>query len=111
MPTYPELGGKVAVISGAGGNLGLAVVRRLYAENVKLALLDRNEERFRETLRAEKIDDSKVLIGPVDLLKKDEVDQFIDKVVAAFGQVNILVHTAGGYKPGSPVHEMEEAQW
>jgi NAD(P)-dependent dehydrogenase (short-subunit alcohol dehydrogenase family) len=111
MPTYPELNGKVAVISGAGGNLGLAVVRRLHTENVKLALIDRNEERLRQTLRAEKIDDSGVLVGPVDLTKKAEIDPFIEKVVATFGKIDILVHTAGGYKPGAPVYEMDESLW
>src|SRR5687768_13441162 len=111
MPIYPELGGKVAVISGAGGNLGLAVVRRLHAENIKLALIDRNEDRLRQTLRSEGIDDSNVLVGPVDLTKKAEIDPFIDKVAATFGQVDILVHTAGGYKPGAPVHDMDENLW
>ncbi len=110
-PTYPELSGKVAVVSGAGGNLGLAVVRRLSAEKAKLALIDRNEERLRQTLRADHIDDSDVLIGPADLTKKPEVDAFVDKAVSRFGRIDILVHTAGGYKPGAPVHEMDEALW
>ncbi len=110
-PTYPDLIGKVAVISGAGGNLGLAVTRRLYAENVRLALIDRNEDRLRQTLRAEGIDDSKVLIGPVDLLKKSDIDSFVDRVVAMFGQIDILVNTAGGWRPSSPVHELDESQW
>jgi NAD(P)-dependent dehydrogenase (short-subunit alcohol dehydrogenase family) len=111
MATYPELSGKVAVISGAGGNLGLAVVRRLHAENVKLALIDRNEDRLRQTLRGEHIDDGGVLVGPVDLTKKTEIDPFIDKVATTFGKIDILVHTAGGYKPGAPVHEMDEGLW
>jgi NAD(P)-dependent dehydrogenase (short-subunit alcohol dehydrogenase family) len=111
MPTYPELGGKIAVISGAGGNLGLAVVRRLHTENIKLALIDRNEDRLRQTLRGAGIDDSGVLIGPVDLTKKAEIDPFVDSVAAKFGRIDILIHTAGGYKPGAPVHEMDESVW
>ncbi len=111
MSNYPELNGKVAVISGAGGNLGLAVVRRLTSENVKLALIDRNEDRLRQTLRGEHIDDKNILVGPVDLTNRDEIDPFIDRVASTFGQIDILVHTAGGYKPGAPVHEMDESLW
>lgn len=111
MPTYPELNGKVTVISGAGGNLGLAVAQQFYAEGAKLALIDRHEERLRQTLRGAQIDDSSILIGPADLTKKDQVDQFIDRVVATFGQVDVLVHTAGGYRPGARLYEMTEDQW
>src|SRR5260221_3659768 len=108
MPTYPELSGKVAVISGAPGNLGAAVVRRLHQENIKLALIDRNEQRLKDL--AQEVDSS-ALLGVIDLTKKDDVDQFIDKVVATFGKVDMLVNTTGGYKPGVPVHEMDEALW
>jgi NAD(P)-dependent dehydrogenase (short-subunit alcohol dehydrogenase family) len=106
---YPELSGKVAVISGAGGNLGLAVTRRLHQENIKLALIDRNEERVKQTIQDEKLGEA--LIGPVDLTKKAEIDAFIDKVVAAYGKIDILVNTAGGYRPGTPIHEMDESHW
>jgi NAD(P)-dependent dehydrogenase (short-subunit alcohol dehydrogenase family) len=108
MASYPELGGKVAIISGAAGNLGEAVVRRLQTENVKLALIDRNEPRLKEMMQRF---DNAALIGVVDLTKKDQVDPFIDKVIAHFGKVDILVNTTGGYKPGAPVHEMDEALW
>lgn len=109
MPTYPELKGKVAVVTGATGNLGSAVVRRLYAENVKFALVDRHPDDARELVKG--IAEENLLLGAVDLTKKAEVDQFIEKVAATFGQIDILVHTAGGYKPGAPVHEMDEALW
>ena len=111
MATYPELSGKIAVVSGASGNLGAAVVRRLYAEKVRLALIDRNEQSLREALRAESIDDRDVLVGKVDLTHKGEVDRFIEQVAEKYGRVDIMVNTAGGYKPGKPVHEMDEAFW
>jgi len=109
--TYPELSGKVTVISGASGNLGAAVVARLNRENVKLALIDRHEDRIHETLQKLGIDPKNTLLGMIDLTVKAEVDSFIDKVVATFGQVDIMVNTAGGYKPGKPVHETDEASW
>ncbi len=53
----------------------------------------------------------KALLGLIDLTKKAEVDQFIEKVSSSFGQIHILVNTTGGYKPGKPVHETDEPFW
>jgi len=111
MATYPELSGKVAVISGASGNLGAAVTARLYKEQVKLAVIDRHQDRINETLRKLDIDPKQVHIGLVDLTKKAEVDSFVDQVVASLGQVDIMINTAGGYKPGKPVAETDEEFW
>ncbi|HVO43277.1 MAG TPA: SDR family NAD(P)-dependent oxidoreductase [Aggregatilineales bacterium] len=106
---FPELNGKVAVISGAGGALGFVVAQRLHAEGCQLALAERKADVLRQRLAAQGIADA--LIGPVDLTRKDAVDPFIDRVAAHFGQIDILVNVAGGYKAGQPVHEMDEAVW
>lgn len=111
MPTYPELNGKVAVLSGAAGNLGIAVIRRFHAENVRLILLDRDEDALRGKLRNEGINDNAVTIGVVDLMNKAAVDEFIDKAASGQGGIDILVNIAGGFKPGLPVHEMDENLW
>lgn len=110
MATYPELSGRVAVVTGAAGNLGSAVVRRLYQENVRLAVVDRNEQRLREaTAGLERT----TMISLLDLsaASKSEVDQVVEKISATFGQIDILVNTVGGYQPGKPVHEMDESHW
>lgn len=111
MATYPELSGKVAIISGASGNLGAAVAQRLYKEQAKLAVIDRNQDRINETLRKLDIDPKQVHIGLLDLTQKAEVDSFTDQVVATFGQVDIMINTAGGYKPGKPVAETDQDFW
>lgn len=112
MATYPELNGKVAVISGAGGNLGIAVVRRLYAEGVSLALVDLKEDTLRARLRDAGIDDADTMIGTVDLTqKKTAVNTFVDQVIGRHGKIDALVNIAGGFKSGGPVHEMDEEIW
>ncbi|MBX3086313.1 MAG: SDR family oxidoreductase [Anaerolineae bacterium] len=111
MATYSELNGKVAIMSGAGGNAGLSVIQRLYSQGVRLALIDRNEAGLRARLRENNIDDSGILVGAVDLLKKDEIEAFVGNVIAQFGQIDILINQAGGYRPQPPIHEMDEATW
>jgi NAD(P)-dependent dehydrogenase (short-subunit alcohol dehydrogenase family) len=111
MVSYPELKRKVVVISGASGNLGTAVVQRFHAEGARLALIDRNAENTARLLNDLKLDSKTTLTGTVDLLKSVEIGQFIDAVAATFGQIDILVNTAGGYKPGAPVYELDEGTW
>jgi len=111
MASYPELRGKVAVVSGAGGNLGYAVVRRLGAEGVRVAAIDRNADRLRQRLNADGLGDVVFEIGPVDLTRKADVDAFISRVGTLAQHIDILVNVAGGFKFSGPIHELDEAAW
>lgn len=108
---YPELNSRVAVISGASGNLGTAVVRRLHAENVRLVLLDKNEAALQHLVGAQGLTGEDSLVGVVDLTRKVEVDAFIERVATTFGPIDILVNIAGGFAMGGPVHTMDESVW
>ncbi|MBX3064151.1 MAG: SDR family oxidoreductase [Anaerolineae bacterium] len=108
MANYPELSGKVVLISGAGGNLGSAVVKRLNREGVKLAIIDRDENAARGRLQADDIDERNVMIGVVDLLKRQEVEAFVHRVAQWMGGIDIVLNIAGGYKPQPPIHEMTD---
>ncbi|MCS6871216.1 MAG: SDR family NAD(P)-dependent oxidoreductase [Anaerolineae bacterium] len=112
MAIYPELAGKVAVISGAGGNLGIAVTRLFHAANIRLALVDLREDTLRQRLREANLDPEQALIGALDLTqKRAAIDEFVSRVVAHYGKVDILVNIAGGFRAGGPVHEMDEEIW
>jgi NAD(P)-dependent dehydrogenase (short-subunit alcohol dehydrogenase family) len=112
MAIYPELAGKVAVISGAGGNLGMAVVRLFHAANIQLALVDLREDSLRQRLREANLEPEQMLIGALDLTqRRAAIDEFVNRVVTHYGKVDILVNVAGGFKAGGPVHEMDEEIW
>jgi NAD(P)-dependent dehydrogenase (short-subunit alcohol dehydrogenase family) len=108
---YPELKGKVAVISGAGGNLGMAVVRRLAAEGMRFALIDLHEDKLRSRLQETGLYDSAMVLGGLDLTVKADVDSFVARANEAFGALDVLVNVAGGFAFGGPVHEMGEEVW
>jgi NAD(P)-dependent dehydrogenase (short-subunit alcohol dehydrogenase family) len=112
MAIYPELAGRVAVISGAGGNLGIAVAQLFRAADIRLALVDLREDTLRQRLREANLDPDHTLIGALDLTqKRAAIDEFISRVVAHYGKVDILVNVAGGFRAGGPVHEMDEEVW
>ncbi len=112
MAIYPELAGKVAIISGAGGNLGITVSQVFHAAGVRLGLVDLREDTLRQRLREANLNPDEALLGALDLTqKRAAIDEFVGRVVAHYGKVDILVNVAGGFRAGGPVHEMDEEIW
>lgn len=100
-----QFAGKVVAITGAAGSIGRGVVRKFAAEDAKLVCLDLHRESIDKML-AEMGD----LIGehlgiPTDIGQPEQVDAAIEQVVTTFGQIDHLVHIAGGFAMGAPVHE------
>ena len=99
-----EFEGKVAVITGAAGNLGRAVCKRFADGGARLVLVERSAERL-EALAAELGVES--LVQTADLGDLAAVDAMVNTAETRFGQLDILVHTVGGYVAGKPVHDVD----
>lgn len=86
------LDGKVAVVTGAAGSLGLAASRLLLEEGARLALVDIDPLRLdglARFLRGEK------LVLPCDVSDARAVRAAHERVRGEFGPVDILVNAAG----------------
>lgn len=112
MSIYPSLAHKRAVISGAGGNLGIAVIKRLQTEGVSLALIDHSLDGLRKRLGEQGLNpDSLMIVGGIDLTKKDQVDQAVVQISADGAPIDILINIAGGFRAEGAVHESTESLW
>jgi NAD(P)-dependent dehydrogenase (short-subunit alcohol dehydrogenase family) len=103
-----EFVSKVALVTGASGNLGQAVSRRLAAGGARLVLVDRAADRL-EALAATLSSDN--MTATADLADAAAVDGLIAQVEARYGQIDILAHTVGGFTMGTPVHETPDDVW
>lgn len=101
-----EFAGKVAVVTGATGNLGSAVVRAFAAQGAKLVLVDRSAERM-DKLAAEIGGETLSVLA--DLGVTASVDQLVGEVEARFGHMDVLAHTVGGFESGAKVYESDYA--
>jgi len=102
-----QLKDKVAVVTGAGNGIGLAISRRYLAEGVKLVMTDIDTEKGQVEANnlANKGD---VIFIESDVGDKASVDQLFSRATEHFGRVDITVANAGILRTGSFIDISEE---
>lgn len=87
--------GRVAVITGAGGGIGLALAQALAARGAHLALVDISGEALART--AASLERSAVDVSQhvVDVTSAEQMSALPAAVLEAHGQVNLLINNAG----------------
>jgi NAD(P)-dependent dehydrogenase (short-subunit alcohol dehydrogenase family) len=90
------LKGQVAVITGGGTGIGLAIAKRLGSLGARIAIASRdsaNLERGTAALREAGVD---ALAIQLDVRKPEQVDEMVERTVKHFGSIDILVNNAAG---------------
>ncbi|NTW56421.1 MAG: SDR family NAD(P)-dependent oxidoreductase [Chlorobiaceae bacterium] len=101
------LDGKVAIITGASGNLGTAVARKFFMEGASLLLVHHHQGLIPEFAKPQK----NVLSLALDLTSPDSGRIMAREVMERFGRIDILANIAGGFSMGKPVHETSPETW
>lgn len=86
---------RVAVVSGAAGNVGRSVVRMLAAHGVRVAATDFDAARTASALASVVEAGGCVKCYGADITDRAAVERLRDAVLADFGRVDILVNNAG----------------
>lgn len=90
-----DLGGQVAIVTGASQGIGRAVAETLAANGAQVAAVARNAEKLASLVAAIADAGGVAQAFPCDVSDADAVAATVDAVVAAFGKVDILVNNAG----------------
>jgi 3-oxoacyl-[acyl-carrier protein] reductase len=105
-PTFPDLAGKVALVTGGSKGIGAATVRALAANDVRVAVNGREQGPIDELARE---------VGGVgisaDASRWDEIERMRERVEAELGPVDILAPFAGGFGAYTPVQDISEDEW
>jgi NAD(P)-dependent dehydrogenase (short-subunit alcohol dehydrogenase family) len=91
-----ELDGKVAIVTGAGGNIGSVTSRVLAEAGASVVMVDIAADRVREVAAELEAAGLKVLAAPADVASEDDVRGVVAQAVATFGGLDILDNNAGG---------------
>lgn len=106
-----RLDGRVALIAGGSKGLGEAMGAALASAGASVMLVSRHEDEARAT--AERIaaaTGQRVLGMAADVSQKDQVARMVEQTLAAFGQIDVLVNSAG-INIRKPALEMSEEEW
>ncbi len=102
---------QVVMISGAVGNLGQVVARSFQACGAKLALVDRGEDRLKETFPDLVNSADYLLVNCADLMDEGAVEESVAESLQHFSRSDVLVNTLGGFRAGTPLHETPIETW
>ncbi|MBS9386036.1 SDR family NAD(P)-dependent oxidoreductase [Dolichospermum sp. UHCC 0260] len=83
---------KVIVIVGATGGIGSTLTRQLSSTGARLVLVARDGESL--AALANELS-GEVLTVPTDITQPQQVDALIQRTIAQFGQIDVLVNAAG----------------
>ncbi|MGB5736883.1 MAG: SDR family NAD(P)-dependent oxidoreductase [Thiohalocapsa sp.] len=105
-----EFEGKVAVVTGAAGNLGAAVCDALARRGARIAMLDLNQKAL-VSCQAALPTGTDVETFATDLIDADAVATTVNVVRERFGRIDILANVAGGFSMGPNLEETPDRTW
>ena len=97
-----DFSGKVAIITGASGNLGRAAGAAFQGAGAKTVLVDRSQQRLNAAYPQLASSADHYLAGTVDLTSEDSVRGLVSETLQRFGRIDVLVNTVGGFRAGKP---------
>jgi 3-oxoacyl-[acyl-carrier protein] reductase len=106
-----RLDGKVALVTAASEGLGFACAKRLAEAGSAVAICARRENLLAAARQAlANAGGGEVLAVPADIADADAVKRLMEKVVLAFGRLDVLVLNTGHIDYGG-LEELDDDQW
>lgn len=105
-----RLGGKVALVTGAGSGIGKGIALMFGREGAAVAVNDVNEEAAAATAQQVRSLGAKALPVKADVASRAEVQNMVATSLAELGRIDILVNNAG-FGDYRPFTEISEEAW
>lgn len=106
-----ELDGRVAIVTGAAGDIGIAIARRLVAAGARVALVDRDGDGLRARCAAVSGGAESVLALEADVADPDSSRRAVESTLAHFGALHVVVNNAAADTPRHAVADIPIDAW
>lgn len=111
IPTYPDLAGQVALVTGASRGIGAATCRMLAANGVKVAVNARSREGVDALVGELRAAGADALGLAADMSDPDQVERVRAEVEDELGAIEILLPFAGGFSSFTPIEQTGIDEW
>ena len=90
-----DLSGKVAIVTGGNGGIGLGMAQGLAAAGATVVIAGRNHHKNSEAVAAVQSQGGQAHAVAVDVMQQASCEQMVQITLQAYGRVDILVNNAG----------------
>ena len=109
--TYPDLAGKVVLVTGSSKALGAETARCFAAEGAKVVVTGRDERAVESVAASIRADGGQSFGVIADVTSAEELVTMQAKICNRFGDVDVLAAFAGGLGNPVPVLDITDEQW
>ncbi len=106
----PDLGGKVAMVTGASRGIGAAAARALAEAGCDLILASRDKAALEAVAGQIEALGRRAVVHPIDLKRLESIPALFEHAVQTFGRLDVLLNNAGT-NVRRPAVEFTEVDW
>src|SRR6202158_4440760 len=105
-----KLKDQVAVVTGAGRNIGEEIAKLFAAEGAKVAVVDLDKERGERVANAIKAAGGDATLFAADVSKSSDVAALVKAIVARYGRIDVLVNNVA-ISDNKHIFDITEEEW
>lgn len=114
MTAPDQLKERVAIVTGAGGEIGGAITRALLEAGASVVMTGRNLRRLEasaQRLKKSGFDGNRILLLQADVRAEEDARRAVAETIKRFGRLDILVNNAGARGPTAPITKIKLDDW
>ena len=103
--------GKVALVTGAGSGIGKSTALALARHGANVGVLSRTEDEVEAVTREIRSLGGSALALAADVADEASMRDAVDRLVAAFGRLDVVIANAGINGVWAPIDDLKPAEW
>ena len=103
--------GQIALITGASRGIGRAIALRLAQDGATTVLAARSEQALHDVAQMIHTSGGTTLVVPTDVTENQQLTALVDRTLAQYGRIDVLVNNAGGGTPRTLITKARLSDW